>query len=159
MNGLDHAACWTCLERRPSVTWLLTQRKTIHPFTTATTHTPRPLYHAYQPLSLYLSLPLSLSFPLIYLSTNSILHIPPSPSFPNPTHPFIHLPNPIHPSIRPIKPQSRSAGGFSHHLFFSCFRKEGIDRSCGMLACVCVSFFLFFLGGGLPLSWDLSCRR
>lgn len=87
--------------------------------------------------------------------------LPPSLSFPNPTHPFIHLPNPIHPSIRPIKPQSRSAGGFSHHLFFFFFRKEGIDRSCGMLACVCVSFFLFFLGGGgsLFLCLVLSCRR
>lgn len=119
------------------------------------THTPRQSHRACQPLSLYLSLPLSFfpPNPSIYLPTTSSISLPPSlplPLFPiPPTHSFIY---PI-PSIRPIKPQSRSTGGFPHHLFVFFVKKGSIDRA----GCLRVCFSCFFLGlGSLFLCLVLS---
>lgn len=159
MNGLDNAACWTC----PSVTWLLTQRKTIHPSTTAATHThpANRTAHA-NPFPFTFPSPF-LSFPLIHLSIYQ--QHPPYPSLPpslslfSQSHPPIHSSTQSHPSVHP---SNQTTIPLRRRLFtppfFFFFRKEGIDRSCRMLACVCV-FFPVFLGGGAPSFFVLSCRR
>lgn len=167
MNGLDHAACWTCLERLSVVTWLLTQRKTIHPSTTAATHThpANRTAHA-NPFPFTFPSPF-LSFPLIHLPIYQ--QHPPYPSLPPslplplfpipPTHSFIY---PI-PSIRPSVQSNHNPApqeAFHTTFFFFFFVKKGsIDRAGCLRVCVCL-FSCFFLGlGSLFLCLVLSCRR